>query len=83
MNPINFPESNKTLLKPANMTDEECSSLHVFSDGKECISLWKMSWRERLSALFRGRVWVYVMMGQTQPPIALSATKTVFIKQKK
>jgi len=47
------------------MTDGECSSLDVWCDSKKCISLWKMSWKERLSALIFGRVWVYVLSGET------------------
>lgn len=81
MEPIKFPEANKTLLKPESMTDEECSSLPVYCDNKQCISLWKLSWKERLQALFFGRLWVFVLSGSTQPPIALSTEKTVFKKQ--
>jgi hypothetical protein len=82
MNPINFPESNKELLKPRGMTDEECSSLHVFCNDGYCLSLWKMTFRERLRALLHGRVWVYVLSGQTQPPIALDIKRNVFRQEK-
>lgn len=78
MKPINFPESNKTLLKPSNMTDEECGQLPVYCDGNQCISLWKFSLKERLQALIYGTIWVYVISGQTQPPIALSTEKSIF-----
>jgi hypothetical protein len=40
MEPMKFEQANKELLKPQGMTDEECGSLPVFTDGKECISLW-------------------------------------------
>lgn len=82
MEPIKFPQSNKELLKPENMTDEECSSLSVYTDGTMCISLWKMTWKERLSALFFGRVWLYVNSGYTQPPVALQSIKEIFRKAK-
>lgn len=36
-----------------------------------------MSWRERLAALWHGKVWVGVWSGQTQPPIAVWCAKTV------
>ena len=36
MKPIKFDEANKNLLKPQNMTDEECSSLWVFTDVQQC-----------------------------------------------
>lgn len=78
MEPINFPQATKTLGPPKGMTKEECGDLPVFTDGAQVISLWKMTWRERLSALFFGKVWVYVWSGQTQPPISLLATKEIF-----
>ena len=78
MEPMKFLQANKNLLKPVGMTDEECGSLPVFTDGKECISLWKMTWRERLSALLFGKVWLWVISGQTQPPVALLATREIF-----
>jgi hypothetical protein len=78
MEPINFEQANKNLLKPEGWTDEQCGSLPVFTDGQQCISLWKMTWGERLSALFFGKVWLYVISGQTQPPVSLLATKQIF-----
>lgn len=83
MKPIKFKEANKNLLKPQNMTDEECSSLWVYTDGKACISCWKMSFKQRLSALFFGRVWLSVLSGQTQPPVWLDCCKTVFYQTEK
>lgn len=38
MKPSKFPEANKLLLKPGSMTDEECASLPVWTDGEMCIS---------------------------------------------
>ncbi len=69
MKPINFKESNEVLHKPSNMTDKECGSLHIYSDGKQCISCWKANWVERLKFLFTGKVWLGVMNGFTQPPV--------------
>ena len=80
MEPIKFPEANKILAKPESMSDSECGSLPIYCDGQTCTSCWKMTWKERLSALLFGKVWVYVVSGQTQPPIALEATRTVFVK---
>ena len=81
MNPIKFPEANKNLLKPKNMTDEECGSLWVYSDGEQCISCWKMTFKQRLSALFFGKVWLSVLSGHTQPPVWIDCRKTVFRKE--
>lgn len=78
MIPVTFAEKNRTLKKPPEMTHEECASLDVFTDGKQCISKWKMSWTERIHCLFRGYVWVSVFSGHTQPPIWISGEKTVF-----
>lgn len=61
MKPIDFPESTKVLQKPAEMTDQECSSLPVWNDGKECVSAWKASIKERFTILFTGRVWLGVL----------------------
>jgi hypothetical protein len=83
MEPIKFAESNRELQKPVGMTDEECSSLPTFTDGKQSISCWKPSLKERLSILFHGRVWLSVCSGVTQPPVWLSGAKTVFEKPQK
>jgi len=78
MEPIEFKEANKNLLKPSIMTDEECKNLPVFSNGERCISKWKMNLRERFHCLFRGYIWLGIRSGQTQPPVYLSAEKSVF-----
>lgn len=78
MKPIKFKEANKNLLKPTNMTDAECSSLWVYSDARECISCWHMSWKQRIKALLWGNVWLSVLSGNTQPPVWLDCDKTVF-----
>ena len=56
MKAIKFKQANRNLLKPNSMTDEECKSLWVFTDNRECISCWKLSFKQRLSALFFGTV---------------------------
>ena len=78
--PIKFREANKNLLKPNGMTDEECGSLWVYSDGEQCISCWKLGWKERISALLFGNIWLSVLSGQTQPPVWIDSRKTVFEK---
>lgn len=79
MQPIYFPEANRTLNKPASMTDEQCGSLTVLTDGKQCVSCWRVSWRERLSILLFGRVWLWVISGTTQPPVAMEGSRTIFL----
>lgn len=80
LKPIKFPEANKILLKPNSMTDEECRSLWVHTDGEQCISCWKLSFKQRLSALLFGRIWLSVHSGFTQPPVWVACEKTPFIK---
>ena len=80
MNPINFKEATKVLRKPANMTDEECGPLPIYTDGINCVSCWKMSFKERLAALLFGKVWLIIISGQTQPPVSLRCKRTVFVK---
>ncbi len=81
MAPIKFKEANKDLIKPENMRADECGSLPVYTDGRECVSCWKLTWKERLSALLFGRVWLCVLSGHTQPPVWLACTKTIFKKE--
>lgn len=78
---IKFKEANKNLLKPESMTDEECGSLWVYSDGRQCISCWRLTWKERIKALLFGKVWLSVLCGYTQPPVWLACDGTVFIKE--
>ena len=82
MKPIKFKEANRNLSKPPNMSDEECSSLWVHNDGLQCISCWKMTLRQRISALIHGKVWLGVLSGRSQPPVWLDCTRTVFHHKK-
>nr|DAS28192.1 MAG TPA: hypothetical protein [Caudoviricetes sp.] len=77
MKPIDFKQSTKVLQRSADMTDDECSSLPVWSDGMQCVSCWKPSLSERISLVFGGQVWLGVASGGTQPPVFLSG-KNVF-----
>ena len=78
MKPIEFKEANAKLQKPESMTDKECKSLPVFRNGKQCISCWKPTLKERLSILSYGKIWLSVHSGNTQPPVWLKGEKTVF-----
>ena len=72
MKPIDLPQSTKVLQKPSTMSDNECSSLHVWNDGKQCVSCWKPTFKERMNILFGGKVWLGVLSGKTQPPVFVS-----------
>lgn len=81
MKPIEFKEQTGKLLKPYDMTDEECEPLPIHNTGHQIISCWKMSFRERLSGLFFGKVWVDVLTKYSHPPIYPCCMKTIFKKQ--
>jgi hypothetical protein len=76
--PIDFLQKNGDLLKPTGMTDRECASLPCYRDGREVISCWRATWRERISVLMHGRVWLRVLSGATQPPVSLDGVRSIF-----
>lgn len=78
MRPTKFEHSNRQLNPSGaaysdNVTGVE--PLHVWTDGEQCLSLWRPSWRERLSVLLFGRVWMALLSGETQPPACVVACK--------
>lgn len=75
MKPIKFPQANRVLQRPANMSENECEPLHVWSSDQQCISCWKPSVKERLNILFGGKVWLGVLSGGTQPPVYVVSEK--------
>lgn len=77
MKPIKFKEQNIILTKPEHLTHDECGPLPTYTDGEICISLWKMTFMERMTALFTGRVWLWVWSGKSQPPVCVT-TKSPF-----
>lgn len=81
--PVKFKEANINLTRPETMTDEECRSLWVYTDGTQCISRWKLTWLQRLMVLFFGHIWLSVYSGYSQPPVWLNCGKTVFIREEK
>lgn len=79
MKPVRFEYSNKILQSSgkeysANVTG--IVPLSVWTDGEQCVSCWKMSLRERLSALLFGRVWLALLSGETQSPVSISVAKS-------
>lgn len=69
MKPINFPQATKVLQRPSKMTEKECHSLHVWNDGRQCVSCWRPTITERFKIFFGGNVWLGVLSGKTQPPV--------------
>jgi hypothetical protein len=75
MDPIQFPEKNFTFTKPADMTDEQCSSLDVWrgtaSNGfPTIISKWMPSEEER-QAIANGEGIYLSITGHGMPPVSL------------
>ena len=72
MKPVTFEHSNRTLQpsgqKHSTKNVKSIEPLPVWTDGELCVSCWRMSLRERLSALLFGRVWLALLSGETQPP---------------
>lgn len=79
MKPIQFKYANWRLDAPAGEYSENVAGidpLPVWTDGEQCVSCWRLSWRERLAALLFGRVWLSVLGGSTQPPVCIEASRT-------
>jgi hypothetical protein len=87
MEPVKFKQSNKTLQpsrykKPLSAEVEAIDPLPIYTNGEQCVSLWKMTPRERLSALFFGKVWLQVLSGETQPPVCIRVRRSFFLPKK-
>ena len=78
MTPREFPEQTIVLQRPPSMSEEECGPLGIHNDGETCVSCWRPTWRERLSILLFGRVWLGILSGQTQPPVWLDGSRQIF-----
>ena len=46
-----------------------------WSDGQNCVSCWRMSWRERLSGLLFGRLWLHVVGSPKHPPVWVEVSR--------
>ena len=65
--PIPFKESNRTLKGGENADD-----LRVFSDGRQSVSCWKLTFIGALKILFTRKIWLGVLSGDSQPPVWMS-----------
>ena len=75
MKPIDFKGANCILERPGTMTEAECGRLPIYRmPGGICVSCWRPTLREILSAIFRRRVWLWIWSGPTQPPVYLGTT---------
>ena len=74
MIPVEHKFANMRLNAPTGK-ENEILPLWVYTDGDQCISCWRLTWRELLSVLLFLRVWLSVLSGQTQPPVWIWATR--------
>ena len=65
MKPISFKEQNHY---------SQDAGIPLYEDGSYIITCWKLSLRERLKAVFAGRIWLSIA-GNSMPPIALLLDK--------
>lgn len=88
MKPVQFPEANVQLHAPSGMEDEvsvlpvcRTEAASEGSDKKHVyhISCWNLSLWERLTILFRGRLWLWVM-SYAHPPVSID-TRSPWRKQ--
>lgn len=80
MNPTSFPGETRTLSKPGDMADEECSPLPVFAGvlpgdrWPSLVSCWVPTEEERADISAGGPVWLGII-GVRHPPVWLSTVK--------
>jgi hypothetical protein len=70
MKPIGFEDANANLTHP----NENVADLPAWTNGHYWITRWRLSWRERLSVLLFGNVWVS-LYSEWHPPIAIVGGK--------
>lgn len=57
MQPVDFPEQNRVWAKD----QPEYRPLPAYTDDQQTIACWQMTWRERVTVLLTGRIWVRLM----------------------
>jgi hypothetical protein len=77
MKPADFTQRNGTLGGGPGAsygTADDVQDLPVHHDvvGGQIISCWALTWRERLSLLLTGRVWLCVLARRTHSPVKVT-----------
>lgn len=71
MRPVSFPEQSTVWAKD----QPPYLPLPAYTNERETISLWALTWRERLRVLFTGRLWLRQLnFGQPLQPLKPSTT---------
>ncbi|MGE5494592.1 MAG: hypothetical protein ACM3S4_04755 [Burkholderiales bacterium] len=79
MKPIEFKEQNATFVLPADNEGKTARKLPAYkSDDGHIVSCWRMNLKDRLKALFTGRVWLG-LNANSQPPVLLT-TRYPFVR---
>ena len=68
---IDFKESNFTWRGPDG--DDEVFDLPAWRGENHTVSCWRLSWRERLRALFCGTIYLHVI-GNVHPPVLVDGS---------
>lgn len=81
MNPVDFPWSNRTYVKPEGWTDEQCQALQTYQGVNEdghslIISCWKPT-PEEIADIVAGKPIFLHVLTNVQPPVLLT-TKSLF-----
>lgn len=80
MRPMKFTGYEVVLGAPKGWDDTAfgpCDGLPIRRDERgSCISVWKLTWRERLAIFLGANIMLDVHSGPTQPPVALRTTRS-------
>ena len=74
MNFVKFPEANQKLVPSGqefSLNVESVEPLWVCTDGEQCVSCFEPTPEERAAIAAGAKIWLHVLSGQTQPPVAL------------
>lgn len=74
---VNFKGSNKTYGPPPGVPEDQCASLHVFTNGKCIVSCHQLTPEELEEINRTGKVWQSVWSGQTLFPVFIGSETTV------
>lgn len=80
MKALNFKQATHVLDKPQGL--KEYGKLPIHFQKPQCVSKWSVSFRERISILFFGTVFVGVFTDTPiQPPLWIKGKRNIFKKK--